>query len=128
MPDASVDAAETGDEAVAGGALLFHAEIDATVADEFVELFEGVFVEEEVDAFARGELAGFVFAFAAFGAASGFGERVAALEFGYFLGAIHKGGIIEGRGENGRCEMDEVRWTKVEGTKDYVSRRWVDIS
>ena len=58
-----------------GGALLFHPEIDAAMADKFVELFESVFVEEKIDALAGGEFAGFVFALAAFGAAARFGFR-----------------------------------------------------
>jgi hypothetical protein len=48
------------------------------MADEFVELFECAFVEEEVDAFARGEFAGFVFALATFGAATRFSFRAEA--------------------------------------------------
>ena len=70
---AAVDAAIAGDEAVAGRALRFHAEIVGVVADEFVELFEGAFVEQQVDAFAGAELALLVFALAALGAAAGFG-------------------------------------------------------
>ena len=62
--------AEAGDEAVARGTLILHPEIDAAVADEFVELFEGVFIEEKIDALARRQLAGFVLALAAFGAAA----------------------------------------------------------
>ena len=80
VDEAAVDTAETGDEAVAGGTLVLHAEIDAAVADKFVELFEGAFVEEEIDALARGEFAGFVFALAAFGAAARFGFGAEAAE------------------------------------------------
>src|SRR6266478_85398 len=72
VDQAAVDAAESGDEAVASRTLLVHAEIRAAVAHEFVQLFESVFVEEKIDALARGELAGFVFARAAFGAATRF--------------------------------------------------------
>ena len=72
---AAVDAAESGDKAVARRALLLHAKIDAAVADKFVELFEGAFIEQQMDALARGQLAGFVLAFAALRAAAGFGFR-----------------------------------------------------
>ena len=52
------DAAVAGDEAVAGDALRVHAKIGGAVGDELVGLFEGALVEQEVDALARGELAG----------------------------------------------------------------------
>ena len=53
----SVDQAVAGDEAVAIDDLLVHAEIAAAVAHQLVELFEGAFVEQQVDALARGEFA-----------------------------------------------------------------------
>ncbi len=40
-----------------GHALLRHAEIDRAVLDEHVPFFEGIGVEQELDAFARGEAA-----------------------------------------------------------------------
>jgi hypothetical protein len=46
------------------------------MADEFVELFERAFVEEQVDAFARAEFSLLVFALAAFGATACFGFDV----------------------------------------------------
>ena len=45
------------------------------MADKFVEFFESAFVQQKMDALARGEFAGFVFALAAFGAAACFGFR-----------------------------------------------------
>ena len=51
------------------------------MTDEFVELFKRAFVEEQVDALARRQLAGLVFALAALGTASGFGFRVQAAQF-----------------------------------------------
>src|SRR6266436_6379090 len=54
IDDAAVDAAESSDEAVAGGTLLVHAEIGAAVTHELVELFERMFIEEEINALARG--------------------------------------------------------------------------
>src|ERR1700738_2861162 len=72
VDEAAVDAAEAGYEAVAGGALLVHAEIAAAMAHEFVELLEGVFVEEKMDALAGGELSRFVFALAALRTPAGF--------------------------------------------------------
>jgi hypothetical protein len=61
--------------------LLVHAEIAAAVLDEFVDFFEGAFVEEEFDAFAGREFAFAVLAFAAFGASALFSGGVAAAEF-----------------------------------------------
>ena len=46
--------------------------------DEFVELLEGAFIEQQVHPLARAELAFFVLAFAAFWAAAFFGFGVAA--------------------------------------------------
>ena len=89
--EATVNAAVAGDEAVAGGALLFHAEIGAMMADKFVELIERALVEEEFDALAGAELAFFVLALAPFGAAAGFGFRGAPAE-------LFEGVAIFGRG------------------------------
>ena len=80
--EAAVDAAVAGDEAVAGDALLVHAEVGGAVGDELVDLLEGAFVEQQVDALARGELAGFGLARAALGAAALFGEGVAGGQLG----------------------------------------------
>ena len=44
--EAAVDAAVAGDDAVAGNLLLGHAEVEAAVLDELVELLEGALVEE----------------------------------------------------------------------------------
>ena len=71
-----VDAAVAGDESVARGPLLFHPEILAVVPDEFVQLLERAFIEQQIDALARAELARFVFAFAALRSAAFFGFRV----------------------------------------------------
>lgn len=57
---AAIDRAPTGDDAVAGDTALVHAEIGGAVFDEHVELLEGTFVEEEVDALARRQLAALV--------------------------------------------------------------------
>ena len=75
--DATVDAAVAGDEAVAGDSLVGHAEVGGSVGDEFVGLFEGALVEEEVDALAGRELAEFVLAGAALGASAFFGDGMA---------------------------------------------------
>ena len=50
--------------------------------DEFVEFLEGAFVEEEVDAFAGGELAFFVLALAAVGTTAVFSGLMTAAKFG----------------------------------------------
>ena len=57
---AAVHRAVAGDHAVAGDALLGHAEIDAAVLDEHVGLFERAGVEQELQPLARGELAALV--------------------------------------------------------------------
>ncbi len=57
IDDTAVDGAPAGDHAVAGNALLLHAEVVAAVLDEHVELLEGVLVEQQVEALAGGELA-----------------------------------------------------------------------
>ena len=68
----AINAAKAGDEAVARGTLLLHAEIDAAVTDKFVQLLERAFVQQEVNALARREFTGFVFALAALGPAARF--------------------------------------------------------
>ena len=83
------DAAIAGEEAVAEVLLLVHAEVGAAVGDQLVGLFEGAFVEQELDALAGRHLALLVFAGAALFASAGFGERVAALQFGQFLFQVH---------------------------------------
>ena len=49
--------AVAGDHAVAGNALAVHAEVVAVVLDEHVPFLEGPFVEQDVDALARRQLA-----------------------------------------------------------------------
>ena len=94
---AASDAAVAGDKPVAGRALRFHAEIVGVVADEFVELFEGAFVEQQVHAFAGAELALFVLALAAFGAAAGFGFGVELAELLEAIVVFAMGGHRRGR-------------------------------
>ena len=60
VDDAPVDGAPAGDDAVAGGLLLLHAEVGAGVLDEGVELLEGVLVHQQLDALAGGQLAALV--------------------------------------------------------------------
>ena len=76
-----MDQAVAGDEAVAVDDLLVHAEVVAVVADQLVGFLEGAFVEQQVDAFARGEFAFGVLAGAALVSTARFGGRVAALQF-----------------------------------------------
>ena len=73
---AAVDGAVAGDHAVAEDLLLLHAEVGAAVGDEAVELDEGARVEQQVDALARGELAGLVLLVDALLAAGGEGALV----------------------------------------------------
>src|SRR5438477_2557205 len=69
---AAADATEAGYKTIACGALRLHTKIGAMVANEFIEFFESAFIEQQVNSFARGQLAGFVFTFAPLRAASGF--------------------------------------------------------
>ncbi len=46
-----------GDHAVAGDAVVRHAELGGAVLHEHVELLEGALVEQQLDAFASGQLA-----------------------------------------------------------------------
>ncbi len=57
--------------------------------DQLVRLFEGAFVEQELDAFAGRHLALLVFARAALLASASFGQRIAALQLRQFLFKIH---------------------------------------
>ena len=69
----AIDAAETGNKAVASGTLLLHAKIDAAMTDKFVELLEGALVQKKMNALARRELPGLVFTLAALRTAAGLG-------------------------------------------------------
>ena len=77
--EAAVDAAVAGDDAVARDLLLGHAEVEAAVLDELVELLEAALVEQQLDALARGELALAVLALAPLRAAAGFRRAPGAL-------------------------------------------------
>src|SRR5690606_38059735 len=54
---AAVDGAPAGDHAVAIGAVGLHAEIGAAMAHEHVEFLEAALVQQQFDAFARGQFA-----------------------------------------------------------------------
>ena len=101
VDQAAGDAAVAGDEAVAGRTLRFHAEIVGVVADEFVELFERAFIEQQVDAFAGAELALLVFALAALGAAAGFGFAIELAKLIEAVVVLAVGGGAHGRGSFG---------------------------
>ena len=53
----AVDPAPAGDHAVAGVHLLLQPEIGGPVGDEAVELHEAALIEQQIEPFARGELA-----------------------------------------------------------------------
>jgi hypothetical protein len=61
--------------------LFVHAEVVALVADQLIGFLESGFVEQQVDAFARGEFSFSVLARAALFSTARFGGGVAALEF-----------------------------------------------
>jgi len=76
-----IHASKTRDKAVARRPLLLHPKIIATMGNEFIELLKRAFVEQQFDALARRELAGFVLAFAAIRAATRFRFGIAAAQF-----------------------------------------------
>ena len=78
---AAVNRAPAGDDAVAGELGLLHAEIGGAVLDEGIELLERAFVEEDLDALARGQLAASVLRLDAGLAAALAGDLAAAFEF-----------------------------------------------
>ena len=73
VDEAAIDAAVSGDDAVAGNDLIGHAEIAATVRDERVGFFEAVGIEQEGDAFAGRQLARLAVSAKAILASAGFG-------------------------------------------------------
>jgi hypothetical protein len=83
---ASSDAAMARDDAVSGNQLFAHPEVAAAVSDELVDFLEGAGVEQEVDALARGELAGFVLPAAALVAAA---QLRKTLELGESIRQVH---------------------------------------
>jgi hypothetical protein len=76
------------------------------VADEFIEFFEGAFVEQQVNAFSRAELALLVFALAALGTATGFGFAVEFAKFVETIVVLAVGGGCHGRGST----MEQRDW------------------
>src|SRR6185437_3928528 len=104
---AAIDASEAANEAVAGRALLGHAEIGAMVLDEFVELLERIFIEEQLDALACVELSFFVLTFAPFCAAACFGLGATVREFverirGMFFRSHGRRASVPQRDEGGK--------------------------
>src|SRR5262249_49921296 len=57
---AAVDRAPAGDDAIAGDSAVLHAELGRAVLDEHVELLERAPVHEQLETFARGQLAALV--------------------------------------------------------------------
>src|SRR5260370_12685555 len=85
----ALDASVTGDKTIAGNLLLGHAEVGATVRDQLVGLFEGAFIEQELDALARRHLSLAMLALPALGAPARLGDGIAALELDESLFKIH---------------------------------------
>src|SRR5262249_2646416 len=111
----AVDFSVAGDEAVAGRTLIFHAEVDAAMADKFVELFEGAFVEQQIDALACSQLAGLVLALAALRATASFGfggtaaqffKRIVARDL-LFRGEPFVGGVVRQAGLPWRNPLEQ---------------------
>ncbi len=79
--DATVDRAIARDDAVARHALFAHAEVDATMLDEHVPLFERAGIHQELDPFASGEFALGMLGFDTALAAAHFGGRSLCRQF-----------------------------------------------
>ena len=84
----AVDPSVAADDAVARHDLLGHAEVGAAVGDELVDFFERAGVEQQVDALARGQLAGVALAAETILAPAQLG---APLEIGQVIVMIHPG-------------------------------------
>jgi len=52
-----MDGAAAGDDTIARNLLGTHAELDASVLLEHVQLYEAILIEQQIDALARGQLA-----------------------------------------------------------------------
>src|SRR6185312_13512482 len=89
------DAPVTGDKAVAVILLLLHAEVGAAVGHQLVGFLEGVFVEQELNAFPRRHLPFLMLLFPARLAPALFRQAVALLKFRQLLFQLHSGDYIE---------------------------------
>src|SRR5580700_4039901 len=83
------DVAIAGDEAIAVRLLLGHTEVAAAVRNQFVGLFKGAVVKQELDALPRRHFAFLVLALAPLLPSAGFGELVALLQFCNFFFEVH---------------------------------------
>ena len=83
---APVNAAISGDETVAVDHLFVHAEVARAMANQLVHLFEGAFIEQQVDPLARQKLALLMLPLDARLAAARVGIGVAAADFGKSVG------------------------------------------
>ena len=78
----AIDGAPAGDHPVACRFVVLHAEIGTAMADEHVELFKAVLVQQQFDAFARGQFAAGVLCVDAFLSAAKARVFAAPFEFG----------------------------------------------
>ena len=78
----ALNVARAGDEPIAIHHLLGHSEIGGAMADQFVHLFEAAFIEQQIDALTRRELAFRVLPLHALGAAARFGIGMTAPNLG----------------------------------------------
>ena len=76
-----MDQALAGDEAVAVDDLILHAEIARAMAHQLVHFLEGAFVEQQIDALARGKFPFLMLPRAALLAPPRFGGGMAAAQF-----------------------------------------------
>jgi len=92
---APVDAAMSGDKAVARNHDVGETKVSRTRGHELACLFKRALVEQKFDAFAGQQLAGFLLASAAFRASASFGCCVAGVQFSKFvvvrMGVRHRG-------------------------------------
>jgi hypothetical protein len=82
-----VDRAPASDDTVAGNFLALHAEFRAAMLHEHVEFLEGAFIEEQIEAFPRSELAARVLGIDALLSAAG--PRIGAPFFKLFQDFLH---------------------------------------
>jgi hypothetical protein len=83
----AIDASDAGDDAVAGNDLVLHPEIATAMGDELVDLLERPGIEQQIDALARGQLAGFMLPAETIVATP---QRGAALEIFEVLECVHQ--------------------------------------
>jgi hypothetical protein len=105
VDESPLDGAVPGDDAVRGEFLVLHAELGAAMTGEAVALLEGLGIEQDIDALAGGELAGFVLLVDALLPAAEVEDALAFLEFGDAVGHGGRGAFGRGISHGDRREV-----------------------